>query len=83
VLSQLGLGAIPEVLSQDGTGRAWAARTASGKPLVFVMAETPAALAAMQRSLPHYGRQSWLLFQDARVTGQGAWPPVVPPLALR
>ncbi|GAB3645435.1 M1 family metallopeptidase [Ramlibacter alkalitolerans] len=83
VLAQLGLGSVPELLSRPGSARAWAARAANGKPLVFLQAESPAALAAMQRSLPHYGRQSWLVFQEARVTAQGAWPAAVPPLALR
>jgi aminopeptidase N len=92
ILAQLGLGALPAVLLQEGggadaplkgTARAWAARTASGKPIVFVLADTPAALAAMQRALPHYGRQSWLVFQEGRVVAQGAWPATVPSLALR
>ncbi len=93
LLAQLGLGALPRVLAQQqagvpaaalmGTARAWSARAANGKPLVFLLADTPAALAAMQRALPHYGRQSWLVFQDDRVGGQGAWPAAVPWLALR
>jgi aminopeptidase N len=83
LLAQLGLGAIPETVAQQGTAQAWAARAGSGKAFVFLMAESPAALAAMQRALPHYGRQSWLVFQDARVVAQGAWPAAVPPLALR
>jgi hypothetical protein len=74
---------VPEALSAQGTARAWAARAASGRAYLFLMADTPAALAAMQRSLPHYGRQSWLVFQDARVVAQGAWPAGTPPLALR
>ena len=45
-----------------------------------VMADSPAALSALQRSLPHYGRQSWLVFEEGRVIGQGAWP--VPPQTL-
>ena len=93
VLARLKLGSVPEVLVREpagagpaslkGTARVWAARTADGKPLVFVIADTPAALAALQRALPHYGRQSWLVFQDGRVVGQGAWPALVPSLALR
>jgi aminopeptidase N len=87
--SALGLGAIPTLPQQEGsaatqgTARAWAARAANGKPLVFVLADSPAALAALQRALPHYGRQSWLVFQDDRVVAQGAWPAAVPWVALR
>jgi len=83
LLARLNLGSVPDAVAQEGTGRAWAARAANGKPLVFVLADTPAALAAMQRALPHYGRQSWLVFRDARVIAQGAWPPAAAPLSLR
>jgi aminopeptidase N len=93
VLGRMGLGSVPQVLAQEsaaaagaplkGTARAWAARGANGKTLVFVIADTPAALAAMQRALPHYGRRSWLVFQDGRVVEQGAWPVLVPSIALR
>jgi aminopeptidase N len=37
----------------------------------------------LQRSMPHYGRQSWLLFQDARVVGQGAWPVTAQTLSIK
>ena len=50
---------------------------------MIVIADTPAALAAMQRAPPHYGRRSWLVFHDGRVLGQGAWPVVVPSVTLR
>ena len=93
LLAQLGLGSVPPVVVQESAGqmaaplkgdaRAWAARAPNGKALVFVLADSPAALASMQRALPHYGRQSWLVFQGGRVTGQGAWPAAVPALALR
>lgn len=93
VLAQLGLPGIPPQLLQEGatgeaaplkgTARAWAARSAGGKPLVFLLADSPAALASMQRALPHYGRQSWLVFQEGRVIAQGAWPAAVPSLSLR
>jgi aminopeptidase N len=82
LLARLGVGEVPEVLRQ-GTARTWAARAPSGNPLVFVVADSPAALAAMQRALPHYGRQSWLAFQEGRVIAQGAWPAQEPWLALR
>jgi len=86
------LGDVPRVLEQQGatgdaplagTARVWAARASGGKRFVFVVADTPAALAAMQRALPHYGRRSWLVFQDDRVIAQGAWPAPVPSVVLR
>jgi hypothetical protein len=85
MMSRLGLGELPQVLLREGipaagepplkgTAQAWTARASSGKNLVFVVAAQPAQLDALQRAMPHYGRQSWLVFQDGRVVGQGAWP---------
>jgi len=93
VLARLGLGEVPAALLREaaagaqppalsGTARAWAARS-GGKPLLFVLADTPAALAALQRAMPHYGRQSWLVFEDGRVAAQGAWPAAATVLPLR
>ena len=93
LLPGLGIGGLPDVLLQanladpieqrplKGSAQAWTARASSGKTFAFVMADSPDMLGTLQRSLPHYGRQSWLLFQDGRVIEQGAWP--VPPQSLR
>jgi aminopeptidase N len=86
LMARLGLGALPDVLIEQGaaatgpvsplkgSAQAWTARAPNGKTLVFVMAADAASLQALQRSMPHYGRQSWLVFDGARVAGQGAWP---------
>ena len=42
-----------------------------------------AALQALLRPLPHYGRQSWLLFDGARATERGIWPSGDSPLRKR
>jgi aminopeptidase N len=95
VLSTLRLGGLPDVLFEEdpsrpvaqralkGSAQAWTARAANGKTLAFVMTDSPATLLALQRSMPHYGRQSWLLFQDARVVGQGAWPVTAQTLSIK
>jgi hypothetical protein len=95
VLSSLGLGRLPDVLFEDdpakpvdrrpikGSAQAWTARTKSGKTIAFVMTESAATLGPLQRSMPHYGRQSWLVFQDARVVGQGAWPVTAQTLSIK
>lgn len=86
LLPRLGLAGLPDVLLSPGAGqakgsaRAWTARDANGKTFAFVAADSPPALAALQRALPHYGRQSWLVFQESRMVEQGAWP--VTPQAL-
>ncbi len=66
-----------------GSARTWTARAPNGKTIAFVMADSPDALAALQRGLPHYGRQSWLVFQAGRMVEQGAWPVAAPKLPLR
>jgi aminopeptidase N len=93
LLSRLGIAGVPEVLMQagpsdpsgprrlKGSARAWTARVPSSKTFAFVTADSPEALAALQRAMPHYGRQSWLVFQEGRVIEQGAWP--VTPQALQ
>ena len=93
LLPGLGMGGLPEVLLQanpadpvgprplKGSAQAWTARASNGKTFAFVMADSPDQLGTLQRSLPHYGRQSWLVFQEGRVIGQGAWP--VPARSLR
>ena len=95
LLSRLGLQGVPDVLTQNaptpqsneqrlkGSAQAWTARSPKGKTFAFVMTDSPAALSALQRSLPHYGRQSWLVFEQGRVIGQGAWPVVPQSLAIK
>jgi hypothetical protein len=95
VLSILGLGALPGVLFQEnaapashprplkGSAQAWTARAGNGKTFAFVMTDKPEVLGTLQRAMPHYGRQSWLVFQDGRVVGQGAWPVAAQALSLQ
>jgi aminopeptidase N len=95
LLPGLGFDGLPQVLLQEsapsagglrplkGSAQAWTARAASGRSFTFVIAEDPQALAALQRSMPHYGRQSWLVFQDGRVAGQGAWPVTAQTLSVQ
>jgi aminopeptidase N len=95
VLSSLRLDGLPDILLEPdpsrpiaqrtlkGSAQAWTARAANGKTFAFVMTDSPATLVALQRSMPHYGRQSWLVFQDARVVGQGAWPVTAQSLSIK
>jgi hypothetical protein len=82
LLQRLGLDGVPTALPQQGSGRAWTVRAANGKTLALVSADDPQALASMQRALPHYGRQSWLVFEADRVVQQGAWPVAAQALPL-
>ncbi len=71
---RLGFPKPPAGLQGQGTAQVWAGRDASGRPYVVVRADSAEALAALQRALPHHGRQSWLVFEADRVRDKGTWP---------
>ena len=73
-LARHGLPARP--LKPSGTAQVWAGRDAKNRSYVVVAARDAAALAALQRGLPHYGRQSWLVFEGARAVDKGVWLPL-------
>jgi hypothetical protein len=73
----------PASLAGRGTARVWTARSAQGKPVLVVEAADGAALQALLRPLPHYGRQSWLVFDGGKLTERGVWPVGDSPLKKR
>jgi hypothetical protein len=66
----------PELDAAAGTATAWVWTTErrGGTPLTVVAARDEAALAALARPLPHYGRQSWLVFNGPTAIARGVWP---------
>ncbi|KAA0682338.1 M1 family metallopeptidase [Roseomonas genomospecies 6] len=82
LLARLGLPPVPDSLDGRGTARVWTARTPQGRPVLAVAAEDAAALQALLRPLPHYGRQSWLVFEGARAVDRGVWPAGDSPLRV-
>lgn len=70
----------PEALEGRGSARVWVTRTASGRPVLVVQARDAASLDALRRLLPHYGRQSFLIFEGEKVTERGVWPLLGGPL---
>jgi aminopeptidase N len=62
-------------LNPRGTAQVWAGRDAKQRPYVVVAARDAASLKALERGLPHYGKQSWLVFEGARAAEKGIWPP--------
>jgi len=56
------------------TAWVWTATRATGDPVTVVSARDATALAALGRPLPHYGRQSWLVFAGGTATARGIWP---------
>lgn len=68
------LPARPDNVRGKGSAQAWTVRRPDGFTLAVVSAQDTAALGALIRPLPHYGRQSYVMFQGAKVIGRGAWP---------
>jgi aminopeptidase N len=74
VLAQRGLPARPDRIGQKGSAQVWALYDAAGMPVLCVSARDAAALRSLIRPLPHYGRQSWLVFEGSKATERGVWP---------
>ncbi|HSO06484.1 MAG TPA: M1 family aminopeptidase [Pelomicrobium sp.] len=64
----------PPEVGREGTLQAWTARHRDGPVAVVVSAAGTDALAAAARPLPHYGRQSYLVFDGSRAVTKGVWP---------
>ncbi len=79
-LRALGLPPPPAEVAGKGSARVW---TIPETRVAVVSATDAASLEALQRPLPHYGAQSWLVFEGARALGRGAWPPTVATVPVR
>ncbi|MBL8443612.1 MAG: M1 family peptidase [Zoogloeaceae bacterium] len=73
----------PAEVAGRGELRMWTTRFANGKPITLIAASSPEALSGALRPLPHYGQQSWLVIENARVVDRGVWPADAPGLELR
>lgn len=73
VLVGAGLAAQPRGMPAGGSARVWTVQRERGPALAVIAAADPAALRALQRALPHYGSQSWLVFDGTRASARGVW----------
>lgn len=73
-LAEQGLPSMPESLVGKGTARVWTARSGTGSTVLAIAADDRAALEALMRPLPHYGRQSFLVFEGREAVDRGVWP---------
>jgi len=73
-LERNGLPSRPPTLAGDGTAQVWAAARPSGAPLLIVSADRPESLEPVARLVPHYGRQSYLVFGGRHLVARGIWP---------
>ncbi len=78
-LERLKLPARPAMLEGKGTAQVW---TIPQTQVAVISAKDEASLAALARPLPHYGGESWLAFDGARLLERGAWPPALPTIPV-
>jgi len=65
----------PAALAPErGSAQVWTARAGDGHIVLLASARDAPSLAALARPLPHYGQQSYLVFEGARAIERGSWP---------
>lgn len=74
-LAQRGLPVPPAEVAGKGSARVWVDRAASGRVTAIVAARDAASLQALERGLPHYGRQGWLVFEGGKAVERGSAAP--------
>jgi aminopeptidase N len=67
---------------EAGTAAAWVTRVAGGHTVLLLHADNAEAVKKILRPLPHYGRQSYIIFAGRRVVQKGTWPMASSPLRL-
>ena len=80
-LAAAGLPPRPTQFKDKGHAQVW---TVAGTtfPLAVISGRDAAAILALQRGLPHYGSQSWLVFEQGRAIDKGVWPARVPEIKV-
>ena len=73
-LEAKGLPAKPDEVSGKGTAQAWTLNGPQGSALAIVSAQDTASLESLIRPLPHYGRQSYIVFDGRQAVERGVWP---------
>ena len=74
VFAEAGMTPPPKGLGGEGTAQSWVAKRKDAPPILVVEAETNEALEAILRPLPHYGRQSFVVFEGGKAIDKGVWP---------
>jgi aminopeptidase N len=64
----------PRLAPSGGSAQVWTLRAADARTMVLVSVRDAQSLAALARPLPHYGRESYLVFDAARAIDRGSWP---------
>lgn len=64
----------PTQLAGRGSSQVWAAKRAAAAPILIISSADLIALQALLRPLPHYGSQSYLIFDGSKAIERGVWP---------
>lgn len=68
------LPARPDETGKKGSAQVWTVTRSEGASLAIISAQDAASLEALIRPLPHYGRQSYLVFDGRQAIEKGGWP---------
>jgi hypothetical protein len=82
-LAHAGLPARPASLADRGSAQVWTLARDAGAPVAVVSARDADALRALLTPLPHYGAQSWLVFDGRRALDRGVWLAPGPLIAVQ
>lgn len=76
------LPARPDETGKKGSAQVWTMARTGGASLAIISAQDAASLEALIRPLPHYGRQSYLIFDGRQAIDKGVWPMQVQKVAV-
>ncbi|MCP5242503.1 MAG: M1 family peptidase [Burkholderiales bacterium] len=73
----------PDEVNGKGSAQAWTLTTPQGTSLAIVSAQDTTSLEALIRPLPHYGRQSYIVFDGRHAVEKGVWPAQVQQVEIK
>ncbi|WP_298984512.1 M1 family aminopeptidase [uncultured Roseibium sp.] len=73
---------LPPLDDTGNTAAAWVTRLEKDLPVMLISARDGDALSALVRSLPHYGRQSYVSYAGNKAIERGTWPIETNPLEI-
>lgn len=76
------LPARPDKTGKKGSAQVWTMARTGGASLAIISAQDAASLEALIRPLPHYGRQSYLVFNGRQAIERGVWPMQIQKVAV-
>ena len=79
-LATAGLPPRPAEVAGSGSAQVWTLAPAGSRsaPVAVISGRDAASIGALERGLPHYGAQSWLVFEGGRAISRGTWPASLP-----